>query len=73
MKYFLMTRCSGKTSVHTFDDQSSLNESIVAHINGGFRESGRALDDKYTTSNDKYYAVVQGIQVATVVNSVEVK
>lgn len=72
MKYFLMTADKDGAHVRAYTKVDDLNKDIVRCINGGFKESEKALDDKHIDGNAKYYAVVQGIQVITTVLSATV-
>ncbi len=73
MKYYLVVKGGDGNYVMTFDTTDKLNSSIVELINEGFEESENALGTYYNGRKQKHYAVVQGIQITTVVNSVEVK
>lgn len=72
MKYFLVTKTNDGNYVRTYTSAGDLNEPVTKCINAGFKESNKALDDKYIDGNAKYYAVVQGIQVTTKVLSATV-
>lgn len=73
MKYFLTTRDGNRDGyTRTYDNVGELNAEVTRLINAGYEDADRALDDKYIAEGNKYYAVVQGVQIHVEVTSVEI-